>query len=125
MARENNSEYLKTTPSVPGSDLTWEAEDAYWQDSFRTRPYVLGDDYEQYRPAYRYGFDSARHNMGGIATSIAAPGNRPGRTSRTRCVTRGTGSPGTARRRRAAGADQAGGSSRRARRRRPTVRVRR
>ncbi len=64
MARKNNSDYLKTTPSVPGSDLTWEVEDAYWRDNFRVRPYVMGDDYEQYRPGYRYGFDTARHYMG-------------------------------------------------------------
>lgn len=68
MARQNtsknNSEYLKTNPSGPGSDLTWEVEDVYWQDNYRNRPYVLGDDYERYRPGYRYGFESARHNMG-------------------------------------------------------------
>lgn len=62
MARQNNSDYLKTNPSA--SDLTWDVEDLYWQENFRTRPYVLGEDYEQYRPGYRYGFESARHNMG-------------------------------------------------------------
>ena len=46
------------------TDLSWDAEDLYWRDNFRSRPYVLGDDYDRYRPAYRYGFESARHHMG-------------------------------------------------------------
>lgn len=32
------------------------AEDAYWRDNFRSRPYVTGDaTYDDYGPAYRYG----------------------------------------------------------------------
>jgi hypothetical protein len=46
------------------TDLSWDVEDIYWRDNFRSRPYVLGDDYDRYRPAYRYGFESARHHMG-------------------------------------------------------------
>ncbi len=46
------------------TDLNWDTEDTYWRDNFRGRPYVLGDDYDRYRPAYRYGFESARHHMG-------------------------------------------------------------
>jgi hypothetical protein len=46
------------------ADLNWDTEDTYWRDNFRSRPYVLGDDYDRYRPAYRYGFESARHNLG-------------------------------------------------------------
>ncbi len=49
---------------VPGSDLAWAAEDAYWRDNFRSRPYVLGDDYERYRPAYRYGYEAGRRHVG-------------------------------------------------------------
>lgn len=34
-------------------------EDAYWQENYRTRPYVIGNtDYNVYRPAYRYGWES-------------------------------------------------------------------
>ncbi|HET7600377.1 MAG TPA: hypothetical protein VFK09_08795 [Gemmatimonadales bacterium] len=64
MTSGNNSEYLKTGAAGPGSDLTWESEDLYWRDNFGARPYVLGEDYERYRPAYRYGFESGRHHMG-------------------------------------------------------------
>lgn len=46
------------------TDLNWDTEDTYWRDTFRSRPYVLGDEYDRYRPAYRYGFESARHHMG-------------------------------------------------------------
>ena len=46
------------------NDLRWDTEDVYWRDNFRGRPYVLGDDYDRYRPAYRYGFESARHHLG-------------------------------------------------------------
>ena len=35
------------------------AEDAYWRDNFKTRPYYTeGDQYETYRPAYQYGWES-------------------------------------------------------------------
>ena len=43
----------------------WETEDNYWEENFSSRPYALGPDYyDRFRPAYRYGFESARHNLG-------------------------------------------------------------
>jgi hypothetical protein len=33
-------------------------EDAYWRDNYRTRPYVSGESYDVYQPAYRYGWES-------------------------------------------------------------------
>jgi hypothetical protein len=43
----------------------WETEDNYWQENFNSRPYALGPDYyDRFRPAYRYGFESARDNLG-------------------------------------------------------------
>jgi hypothetical protein len=43
----------------------WETEDNYWEENFSSRPYALGPDYyDRFRPAYRYGFDSARHDLG-------------------------------------------------------------
>jgi hypothetical protein len=43
----------------------WETEDNYWQENFSSRPYALGPDYyDKFRPAYRYGFVSARDNLG-------------------------------------------------------------
>jgi len=40
------------------------AEDAYWRDNYKTRPYVTKDHtYDDYAPAYRYGWESrARHH---------------------------------------------------------------
>src|SRR5487761_1596393 len=36
------------------------AEDAYWREHFRTRPYVGREDsYERFQPAYRYGWESS------------------------------------------------------------------
>ena len=43
----------------------WETEDNYWDENFSSRPYALGPDYyDRFRPAYRYGFESARHSLG-------------------------------------------------------------
>jgi hypothetical protein len=43
----------------------WESEDNYWHENFSSRPHALGPDYyDRFRPAYRYGFESARHNLG-------------------------------------------------------------
>jgi hypothetical protein len=41
------------------------AEDAYWRENFRTRPYVGPEDtYEQFEPAYRYGWESRMEHAG-------------------------------------------------------------
>jgi len=43
----------------------WETEDNYWEENFSSRPYALGPDYyDKFRPAYRYGFESARDGLG-------------------------------------------------------------
>ena len=43
---------------------TWDQEDQWWQENFSSRPYAAGYTYDEFRPAYRYGFESGRHNMG-------------------------------------------------------------
>ncbi|HEU4474640.1 MAG TPA: hypothetical protein VFR72_07370 [Gemmatimonadales bacterium] len=44
---------------------SWETEDNYWHENFSSRPYAIGADYyDRFRPAYRYGFESARHGLG-------------------------------------------------------------
>lgn len=44
----------------PGTPRSWQEEESYWRENYRTRPYVgEGRDFEEYRPAYRYGFESA------------------------------------------------------------------
>jgi hypothetical protein len=40
-------------------------EDAYWRQNYSTRPYIdKGADYEAYRPAYRYGWESYDRHAG-------------------------------------------------------------
>jgi hypothetical protein len=37
-------------------------EEAYWRDNFHTRPYAAPESsFEEYRPAYRYGWESRSH----------------------------------------------------------------
>jgi hypothetical protein len=49
----------------PTWKAAWETEDNYWYENFTGRPYALGPDfYDRFRPAYRYGFESARHHLG-------------------------------------------------------------
>ena len=43
---------------------TWTQEDAWWRDNFSSRPYVEGREYEELRPAYQYGYESANHHLG-------------------------------------------------------------
>ena len=56
---------------------SWETEDNYWSENFSSRPYSLGPDYyDRFRPAYRYGFESARHHVNrrwdDVETDLAA-----------------------------------------------------
>ena len=40
-------------------------EDEYWRQNYTTRPYIeKGADYEAYRPAYRYGWESYDRHAG-------------------------------------------------------------
>src|SRR6185295_15488728 len=40
-------------------------EDAYWRQNYSSRPYIdKGADYEAYRPAYRYGWESYDRHAG-------------------------------------------------------------
>jgi hypothetical protein len=43
---------------------SWDQEDAWWSDNFASRPYATGRNYEDFRPGYRYGFESGLHHMG-------------------------------------------------------------
>ncbi len=44
---------------------SWEDEDRYWRERFRERSYVPADrGYDYYRPAYRYGWESANRYQG-------------------------------------------------------------
>src|SRR6185295_17760344 len=39
-----------------------EAEDAYWRENYRERPYASGRQYEELAPAYRYGWGQPLHH---------------------------------------------------------------
>jgi hypothetical protein len=55
----------EASPVDPTWQASWETEDNYWTENFSSRPYALGPDYyERFRPAYRYGFESAQHHLG-------------------------------------------------------------
>lgn len=42
-----------------------DVEDSYWRDNWESRQSTSADrGYEFYRPAYRYGYESARSNRG-------------------------------------------------------------
>ena len=43
---------------------SWNEEDAYWRENFARRPYASGRQYEEYRPAFKYGYESGTHHMG-------------------------------------------------------------
>lgn len=46
------------------TNRTWNDEDTWWRDNFNSRPYATGRSYDDFRPAYQYGFESGRHHMG-------------------------------------------------------------
>jgi hypothetical protein len=49
----------------PNWQAAWDTEENYWFENFTSRPYSLGPDYfDRFRPGYRYGFESATHNLG-------------------------------------------------------------
>lgn len=44
--------------------LDWNDDDSYWRTNYATRPYAGTNPYDYYRPAYRYGFESANRYRG-------------------------------------------------------------
>jgi hypothetical protein len=43
---------------------TWNEEDRWWREHYVSRPYAAGRSYEEFQPAYRYGYESGVHHMG-------------------------------------------------------------
>jgi hypothetical protein len=63
MAADNPGADMGTSGSM--REINWGTEDAYWRESFVTRPYVQVDrGYEFYQPAYRYGATAATRFSG-------------------------------------------------------------
>jgi hypothetical protein len=45
--------------------LDWTSEENYWRSNYADRPYASGNpDFDYWRPAYRYGYDSAMRYQG-------------------------------------------------------------
>jgi hypothetical protein len=49
---------------IMAENRTWNEEDSWWRNNFTSRPYATGRNYEDFRPAYQYGFESGQHHMG-------------------------------------------------------------
>ena len=45
-------------------DNSWDQEDAWWRENYGGRPYATGRNYEEFRPAYKYGYESGQHHLG-------------------------------------------------------------
>jgi hypothetical protein len=50
--------------AVMAQNKTWNDEDNWWRNNYSSRPYATGRNYEDFRPAYQYGFESGQHHMG-------------------------------------------------------------
>jgi hypothetical protein len=65
MADENYVTRGQATAGTTGAIPSWDTEDRFFETNFESRPYATPDRfYEQFRPAYRYGFESASHSLG-------------------------------------------------------------
>lgn len=48
-----------------GRPYSWDDDDTYWRSNYTSRPYASGSaNYDQWRGAYRYGFESANRYTG-------------------------------------------------------------
>jgi hypothetical protein len=55
-------EHMAMTDSNRFGD--WNQEDEYWKNSYSSRPYSSGSTYDTWRPAYRFGYESAQRYQG-------------------------------------------------------------
>ena len=47
------------------ANVDWAAEERYWRDNFKSRPYARSDqNFDELAPAYRYGTESANRYSG-------------------------------------------------------------
>jgi hypothetical protein len=46
------------------SNKSWDDEDNWWRNNFSSRPYATGRNYDEFRPAYQYGYESGQQHMG-------------------------------------------------------------
>jgi hypothetical protein len=55
---------IKESSSTGVSQREWVAEDRYWHEHYRTRPYADGVGYEALRGGYRYGVEASHRHKG-------------------------------------------------------------
>ena len=53
-----------------GYPSSWTDEDEYWRSNDSTRPYASGRSYDDYQPAYRYGYEAADRYRGRSWTDV-------------------------------------------------------
>lgn len=49
---------------------TWDDEERYWKDGYSSRPYGSGTEFENWRPAYRFGYESSQRYTGRNWTDV-------------------------------------------------------
>ena len=66
MANINDRNDLGTSSGGTSGGLgDWNSEENYWRNAWNSRPYATADrSFEQYRPGYRYGYESANRMKG-------------------------------------------------------------
>lgn len=61
----NRDPNLGRSTGTSGTTGDWNTEDTYWRGNWNARPYASADrDYDYYRPAFRYGFESGGRHRG-------------------------------------------------------------
>lgn len=68
------------------NDRRWDDEDTYWRENYRSRPYASSGEqaYDDYRPAYRYGYDAAGRYSGRDWNDVEADLSRDWESYKTR-----------------------------------------
>jgi len=56
---------MRTVGAKASTDNAWTTEDQYWRTNYASRPYAATSvSYDEYAPAYRYGYDTRRRYQG-------------------------------------------------------------
>lgn len=63
--REQDRGETRRTDAERDLPSDWNTEERWWQENYTSRPYASeGRSFEELRPGYRYGYESARHHRG-------------------------------------------------------------
>lgn len=81
---------MATPQRTPDQFDDWESEDSYWQSQYASRPYGAGSSYDAWRPAYRFGYDSAQRYQGRNWNEVESDLERDWESYRSRGDSRST-----------------------------------